>query len=146
MNIQVELSLPSPEGFQAFRSDVSWGPLTLAQARAALAGSLGGVIAYVDGKTVGMARLVGDGVLNIYIQDVIVLKNYRDHGVGQALMTSIIDYLNDTYPQDCLIGLFAADGQHTFYNQFGFAARPQKAFGPGMHATVSDLAKARRAA
>ena len=141
MNIETEFRLPSAEEFQTFRSDVSWGPLTLIQAQAALDGSLGGVIAYADERAVGMARFVGDGVLNIYIQDVIVMKAYREGGVGQLLMTALIQQLKTTYPKDCMIGLFAAEGQSGFYSRFGFKARPEIGFGPGMHATLSDLAK-----
>jgi len=146
MNAHIALQLPNAEDFQTLRAEVSWGPLTLSQASAALAASLGGAVATLDGKTVGMARLVGDGVLNIYIQDVIIAKRHRQTGVGQQLMGYLINHLTDTYPNDCLIGLFAAEGQDGFYNRFGFTARPEIGFGPGMHARVSDLAKSSRAA
>lgn len=146
MTIRIDLRLPNAEEFQRLRSEVSWGPLTLPQAHAALAASLGGAVATIEGKTVGMARLVGDGVLNIYIQDVIVKESLRSVGVGQALMKSLIKHLTDTYPSDCLIGLFAADGQDGFYAKFGFKTRPVIGFGPGMHATGSDLAKSSIAA
>jgi GNAT superfamily N-acetyltransferase len=146
MKIEIQLDLPCPEIFQRFRSDVSWGPLSLKQAEAALAGSIGGIIAKFDDKTVGLARYVGDGVLNIYIQDVIVLEKYRNQGVGQTLMIALIQHLTQTYPKDCRVGLFAAEGQDRFYKRLGFSSRPESGFGPGMHATLSELAKPSNAA
>lgn len=146
MNIQIELRLPSAEDFQKLRADVSWGPLSLDQASKALSGSVGGVIVLIDGKVIGMARLVGDGILNIYIQDVIIMQVYRKRGIGQALMTALVKHITEIYPKDCLIGLFAADNQDGFYTRFGFSPRPNVGFGPGMHATVSDLAKSSGAA
>ena len=146
MKIEIQLGLPSPELFQRLRKDVSWGPLSLEQAQAALAGSLGGIVATVNHESVAMARYVGDGVLNIYIQDVIVLENYRNKGVGQALMTALIQHLTQTYFEECRVGLFAAEGQDRFYKRLGFSSRPEIGFGPGMHATLSELAKPSNAA
>jgi len=117
MKIKIQLGLPSPDLFKRFRTDVSWGPLSLKQAQAALHGSLGGLIATADDESVAMARYVGDGILNIYIQDVIVLEKYRNQGIGLALMTALIQHLAQTYPEDCRIGLFAAEDQDRFYER-----------------------------
>lgn len=146
MKIKIQLGLPSPDLFKRFRTDVSWGQPSLKQAQAALNGSLGGIVATINDESVAMARYVGDGVLNIYIQDVIVLEKYRNKGIGQALMTALIQHLKETYPEDCLVGLFAAKGQDRFYERLGFTSRPEIGFGPGMHATLSELAKRSNAA
>lgn len=146
MSLHIELTLPSAEDFRSFRKEVSWGPLTRPQARAALAASLGGAVATLEGETVAMARLVGDGILNVYIQDVIVKERHRNTGIGQTLMIALINYISEAFPEDCLIGLFAAEGQDGFYSRFSFRSRPEIGFGPGMHATVSDLAKSSIAA
>lgn len=146
MNIEIHKSLPTAEDFAALRSDVSWGTPTTNHAQQALRASITGVTATVDGKTIGMARAVGDGALNIYIQDVIVAQPYRKRGVGDQLVSALIDSLSKTCNPNCLIGLFAADGQDTFYTRFGFTARPQSGFGPGMHGTLSELAKSHDAA
>jgi len=146
MKIETQLNLPSSELFQSFRSNVSWGPLSLEQAQAALDGSLGGIVATINDESVAMARYVGDGILNIYIQDVIVAKTHRNQGIGLALMTALIQHLAQTYPEDCRIGLFAAEDQDRFYKRLGFTSRPEIGFGPGMHATLSELAKPSNAA
>jgi len=120
MKIKIQLGLPSPDLFKRFRTDVSWGPLSLKQAQAALHGSLGGLIATADDD--------------------------RNQGIGLALMTALIQHLAQTYPEDCRIGLFAAEDQDRFYERLGFTSRPEIGFGPGMHATLSELAKRSNAA
>jgi len=50
------------------------------------------------------------------------------------------------HPEDCRIGLFAAEDQDRFYKRLGFTSRPEIGFGPGMHATLSELAKPSNAA
>ena len=146
MNFEIEHRLPSVKGFISLRSGVRWGTPTAAQAQDALAASLGGVVAVCDGEIIGMARAVGDGVLNVYIQDVIVMQAYQHGGIGQSLISALVDDLSKHCPPDCLIGLFAAEGQDGFYTQFGFTARPQSGFGPGMHGTLSELAKVKSGA
>lgn len=141
MTLSIEYRLPSADAFLKLRSTVSWGAITGQQAETALAGSRGGVIALLEGETIGMARFIGDGILNLYIQDVIISEKYRGKGVGRILFAALITHLQKSFPKDCFIGLFSADGQEDFYKQFGFKARPAIGFGPGMHATLSELAK-----
>ena len=79
--------------------------------------------------------------MNVYIQDVIVSRAYRRQGIGRKLMLGIIRDLKTKCPASCMIGLFAAEGRSGFYANFGFKSRPDIGFGPGMHATLSALAK-----
>ena len=48
------------------------------------------VCAYDGEKIVGFARIVGDGVLFAYIQDVMVLPEYQGQHVGSCLMEYIL--------------------------------------------------------
>ena len=77
-----------------------------------------------------MGRVVGDGSIYFYIQDVIVLPEYKGKGVGKRIMMEIERYLDKTISHYAFIGLMAADGVASFYHQFGFAKRPKEA--PGM--------------
>ena len=115
-------------------------------AKTALSASLCGVIARKKGETIGMVRAVGDGVMKVYIQDMIVDIANRRAGVGRRLMSAIISDLSERCPASCMIGLFAAEGRSEFYTQLGFQSRPEIGFGPGMHGTLSELAKPRNGA
>ncbi len=141
MTLSIEHRLPNVETFRALRSHTDWGVPTVHATKAALTASLCGAVAIQDGQTVAMVRAVGDGVLKVYIQDVIVAKPARSQGIGHALVQTFITHLMATYPPACMIGLFAAEGQGNFYERFGFIARPGIGFGPGMHATLSNLAQ-----
>lgn len=133
--------LPTAQEFCALRAETDWGAVTQATAYAALSASLLGALAVDGHKTLGMARVVGDGVLQVYIQDVVVCQSHRNTGIGRALIYSILDQIAALCPADCGIGLFAAEGQSGFYEEFGFKTRPADGFGPAMHARLSSLAK-----
>lgn len=123
----------------SLRNSLDWGQITERQAQSVLKGSLGGCSAYADGHLIAMARYIGDGILNIYIQDVVVAHDYRNKGVGTALITRLISDLQSRYPKDCTIGLMAAKGQDAFYTQYGFNTRPSDVYGAGMIASLGNL-------
>jgi len=131
--------LPTAEAFKALRDSAGWGDISLSQARQALANSLHGITAY-DGKTaIGMARVIGDGVINAYIQDVVIAPNYRRQGVGKAVILALITDMRNSIPAECTIGLLAAQDQEGFYSSFSFITRPDKDYGAGMFAKLADL-------
>ena len=132
-------TLPSPQVFKNLRDSAAWGEITLEQSKLALASSLGGISALYEGELVAMARFVGDGTLNIYIQDVIVAEPHRGRGIGKELIKQLLAFLKNNYPADCTIGLMAAKGQDGFYAQFGFTARPSHVYGAGMIAPLGDI-------
>ena len=86
-----------------------------------------------------MARIIGDGVLNAYIQDVIIAPDYRGQGVGRAVIQALITDMRNSIPEDCTIGLLAAAGQEGFYSSFSFITRPDKDYGAGMFAKLQNL-------
>lgn len=75
----------------------------------------------VDGKTgraIGMGRVISDGVSDGYIQDLVVLPEYRKSGAGSQIVAALVN--------KCLqsgitwIGLIAEPGTEKFYQPFGF--------------------------
>ena len=116
------------------RKSVAWKPLTEEQAEKAIAGSLLTVVAYDDDMPVGMGRIVGDGAVICYIQDLIVIPEYQGTGVGQAIMDSLIDYVKEIRLPDTqiMLDLMCATGREDFYKKYGFIARPTEKLGPGM--------------
>jgi GNAT superfamily N-acetyltransferase len=71
-----------------------------------------------SGKAIGMGRIISDGVSDAYIQDLVILENYRGQGIGKKLVNTLL--------QHCLsngllwIGLIAEPGQDEFYLPLGF--------------------------
>ena len=70
------------------RKAVNFKPLSRTQAKKALDNSLYIVCAYIDAKIVGMGRLVGDGAVICYIQDLMIHPDYQHY--GSYLLSSIL--------------------------------------------------------
>lgn len=138
-DLKLKFTLPDAESFKTLRDSADWGTVSLETAAKAIGASLYGVCAYKDDRLVGMARIVGDGIMNIYIQDVIVDEAHRGQGVGQKLISHLIKNLQDHCPSDCTVGLMAVKNQDEFYSQLGFIARPNAQLGSGMIAQLGDL-------
>jgi GNAT superfamily N-acetyltransferase len=121
---QVVERVPAVGEYLALREAVGWGRLDERVAERGLAGGLFSVCALGGGEVVGCARVVGDGGLYFYIQDVIVLPRFQGRGLGRRLMAPILGYLDEHAPPGSFVGLMAAQGVSGFYGQFGFSVRP----------------------
>lgn len=82
-------------------------------------------------KAIGMGRILSDGVSDAYIQDMVVLPEYRKSGVGKNLVNFLLNH--------CLskgikwIGLIAEPNQDKFYSPLGF--KPMKNYVPMKYKT-----------
>lgn len=116
------------------RCKVGWKPLTEEQAKRAIENSLYTVVVYDNNEPIGMGRIVGDGAVICYIQDLIVIPQYQKQGVGHMIMESLIDYIKKIKipGTDMMLDLMCAKGRESFYERYGFIARPTQQLGPGM--------------
>ena len=70
------------------------------------------------GRAVGMGRVISDGVSDGYIQDLVVLPQFRKSGIGAQIVGALVNR--------CLqsgitwIGLIAEPGTENFYSPLGF--------------------------
>jgi len=90
----------------------------------ALPNSLYGVVAVCDGQTVGMGRVVGDGAIFYYVQDVAVLPAHQGQGVGSQIVGRLTELIKREAPEKAFLGVFAAEGTLAFYKRFGFVQHP----------------------
>lgn len=128
------------ETYLQLRSSVGWKVLTREQAQTALDRSLFTVCAYENGRPIGMGRIVGDGVVIDYIQDLVVRPDCQHSGVGRKLLCRLIDYVKESKRKDSeiMLCLMCAKGREQFYEKFDFIARPTENLGPGMIQYISD--------
>jgi GNAT superfamily N-acetyltransferase len=82
--------------------------------------SIFGVVIYYKDEVIGMGRIVGDGKIYFYIQDIAVKAEYQNKGIGKMIMNSIVEYLTENAPEKAFVGLFAVEGKEKFYSQYGF--------------------------
>ena len=133
--------LPSPAEYNHLRASVDWGTYESSVIESSLPRSLFCVCAVLDAKVVGMARVIGDGGLVYYVQDVIVLPEHQGQDIGTRLMDAIMAYLHTHTSPNSVIGLMAAKGKEPFYDKYGFITRPNDQLGCGMttnHNTIQS--------
>lgn len=124
--------IPTVEEFTMLRNALGWISPDKDAASKALSNSLYSVCVEHDGKLIGTGRVIGDGGLYFYIQDVIVTPDYQERGIGKMIMDEIMKYLRNSCIQNSFVGLMSAKGKDGFYQKYGFAARPNETYGPGM--------------
>jgi len=76
-----------------------------------------------QGRAVGMGRVVGDGAIYFYSQDMAVHPERQRRGLGTRIVQQV-QYLAQQAPDKAFVGLFAAEGTLGFYEQFGFMQHP----------------------
>lgn len=94
----------------------------LEQVEKALANDLFDVSVICDGKVIGMGRLVGDGALYWYLQDITVLPEYQGQGFGRMIVNRLLKYIKETALPGTKIevGLTSVKGKEPFYEKLGF--------------------------
>ena len=71
------------------RQSVQFRELTRDQAKKGLSNSLYTLVAFKDGKAVGMGRIVGDGAIICYVQDLIIRPEVQGEGIGGLILETL---------------------------------------------------------
>lgn len=79
--------------------------------------SAAAVVAHAEGRIVGTARALSDGICNAYIVDVWTLSAYRRQGIARTMMDMLLARLPGQH-----VFLFTDDAA-PFYERIGFARR-----------------------
>ena len=112
--VVIEKLLTATE-YNHLRASVGWGTYDCKVIESALPNSLFCVCAVLDAQVVGMARVIGDGGMVYYVQDVIVLPEHQRNGIGTRMMDAVVSYLRLYVSPSSVIGLMAAKGKEPFY-------------------------------
>ena len=113
------------------RASVSWSIHSEKDFLIAIKNSVLTISVYYDNKLVGMARIMGDNKLSFFIQDVIVLPDFQNMGIGTLIVNSLLNYIYSHAAPHAVVNLMASKGKESFYEKFGFTKRNgiQKGFG-----------------
>jgi len=128
--IEVLEGTPTAGEYNELREAVGWESVSPAVAAAGLEGTRYGVLARLGGHVVGMARLVGDGAIYLYVQDMIVHPEFQARGLGRRLIQALHAWVAVHCTEEATIALMAAPGAQAFYERLGYEPRPADA--PGM--------------
>ena len=96
--------------------------IPIEHARKALQNGLLNVSAIYHDGLVGMGRLVGDGAMYWYLQEIIVLPQFQRMGIGTMIVHHLVDYAkeNSVTGKFTTIGGVSAKGKEPFYEKMGF--------------------------
>ena len=86
--------------------------------RAGYSGSLAVWGAFEGDKLVGAARVVGDGVTIVFVQDLIVAPPHQRTGIGTQLMQAVMNRFSDVYQMELLTD--DGSGACALYESLGF--------------------------
>lgn len=132
VDYRIDVKQPTSTEFSELRAKVGWGITNIAMAQSSLDNSLFHVTAHVGPKLIGMGRVIGDGFMFFYIQDVVIDPYFQKLGVGNALMQEIEQYLSMTAKKGATIALLSAQGKEDFYSRYGYSERTGDPLGKGM--------------
>ena len=122
--LQYELAdnILTAEDFVRLKVATGFMDRPLEQADKAIKNGLFNVSAVHDGKVIGMGRLVGDGAMYWYLQEIIVLPEYQGQGIGRAIVERLLEHIKcEALPGTGVqVGLTAVKGKEPFYEKFGF--------------------------
>jgi ribosomal protein S18 acetylase RimI-like enzyme len=117
------LSAPVEEIVELYKAAGWWqeSPEARAVIPAMIRGSLCFMVARsLNGRIVGMARVISDGHSDAYIQDVVVLDDYRGKGIGRELVRRLTQYC--VARKIAWIGLVAEPGTQGLYEELGYGS------------------------
>ena len=115
----IEGKLPEREAVRRLYDDAA-GSLYLRHGRArARAARVALPRLRYDGDTLcGLLRAVGDGQTILYIQDILVLQQYRRHGIGRTMVKMLLDAYPNVRQRVLLTD--ETPEMHGFYESLGF--------------------------
>ncbi|ATG78370.1 MULTISPECIES: GNAT family N-acetyltransferase [Pseudoalteromonas] len=137
MVYKVEFKAPALDEFANLRTQVKWQNPDDKTLKASIENSQFWVAVYDTDKLIGTGRVIGDGAMYFYIQDVIVAPSYQSKGIGHLVMTHIENYLSSTSSNGATIALLSAHGKESFYTQYGYVKRDGDVLGLGMCKFIS---------
>lgn len=110
------------------RKSVDWKDVRAEQVAKGMKNTMYQVKAICDGKTVGMARLIGDYGFTALLTGVIVRPEYQGKGIGTMMVQNILDYIENSLKEGekFQIELLPTTGKREFYLRLGFKYRPEK--------------------
>lgn len=111
---------PNMEDLVDLYQSVGWteytkDPHLLAEA---VESSLFVVTAHANGRLIGLARAVGDGLTIVYLQDILVHPDYQRQGIGRELFHRVFQPFQDVRQKVLMTD--NDDAQIAFYESLGF--------------------------
>ena len=112
---------PGAADYRRLRRVAGLSEKTQAAAEAGLPNTWFAVTVMLDGRAIGMGRVIGDGGTAFQIVDIAVEPEHQGKGLGKRIVAALVDHLRAHAPASAYVSLIAdGDAQH-LYAKYGFA-------------------------
>jgi GNAT superfamily N-acetyltransferase len=125
---------PPVDAYLRLRSESGLSPKTAEQAAAALPGGWAACHVVTDdasAEVVGMGRVLGDGGWYFHVVDMAVLPGHQRRGLGDAVLTWLLDQVRTRAPAGAYVNLFADPPGRRLYERHGFTETAPASVGMG---------------
>ena len=132
--IEIKENINNPEEFNYLYDAVGWGSYDIETTKKLLKYTLYSVSVYEDNKIVGYGRLIGDGIVFLYIRDVMVDPKHQSNKIGTKIMNKLLEKTKEIKKENpyAKVYLGASKGKEGFYRKFGFISRKEANLGEEM--------------
>lgn len=122
---------PSVAAYVYLREASGMSPKTHRQALAGINGAWAAVhvIHESSEQTVAMGRVIGDGGWYFHIIDMAVLPEHQRRGLGNMILTWLLDRIRQDAPSDAFVSLMADPPGRSLYERHGFKDRSPRNVG-----------------
>lgn len=120
--------------FNELYDAVGWGSYEEEISKKALSNNIYSVSIYDNNNIIGYGRIIGDGIVFLYIHDIMVKPEYQGKGIGKTIMNKLLDKIHELQKvnPDLRTYLGASKGKEEFYKKCGFITREEANLGAGM--------------
>ena len=134
MKINIKENNKNVQEFNLLYDSVGWGSYDEEISKIALENTFYSISVYDDDKIIGYGRLIGDTICFVYIQDIMVRKEYQSQKTGTLIMNKLLEKIKELQKinPDLRVYLGASKGKEKFYEKFGFVTRIDAGLGAGM--------------
>lgn len=123
--------------YVSLRSSVDWMNFSEEQQKKSIQNSLYTVTAVEQEQTIGMGRLIGDGLYYLIV-DVVVHPQFQGKGIGSQIIDMLLQYVDKETPVGgrSSVQLIAEKSKEDFYIKKGFKLIPHEYCGSGMRKVI----------
>jgi predicted GNAT family N-acyltransferase len=125
--------VPTATEYIGLRARMGWGAIDEEVAVKTIQAAAFTACLRHNGRLIGLARVMGDGVMYFFLADLIIDSEFRGGGHGDRLMRVVTAYFDRSAKPGATITLLPLNGREMFYERFGFVRCPNGPFGTGMH-------------
>lgn len=120
---------PAIDDYIRLRGITGLSPFSRQAVVTGLPGSLYAVCVELEGETIGMGRVIGDGGCFVQIVDIAVDPDHQGQGLGKRIMTALMAWIDTELPNSTYVSLLADVPADQLYAQYGFKPTAPRTIG-----------------